>query len=161
MRARDKRTVTENVRCKNKNLRGGDNHPPCPPCTSEGLGQQQLAITLNSDNSKMRDRFSRKQKLKFVANFRRQQLIQYNSKFSSSKLNHTFRHSSTSHTWELAWFIGGNLCYLTASKFRKFHSRPVVIVNTSNFQTHKSRHFNANCSFFLRLVGFLIAKLLF
>ena len=64
----------------------------------------------------------------------------------------------------MAWVIEGNL-YKTPSKFRNFHGRPAVIVcncvNTSNFETHKSRYLQPKGSFFVFFVGFSIAKLLF
>ena len=65
------------------------------------------------------------------------------------------------HTWELAWVIEGTLCK-TPSNFRNFHGQAGGnCVNTSNFETHKSRYLQPKGSIFVLLVGFPIVKFLF
>ena len=53
----------------------------------------------------------------------------------------------------------------TQSKFRNFHGMArgncLYCVNTSNFETHVNRYLQPKGSFFVRLVGFPFAKLLF
>ena len=77
----------------------------------------------------MRDSLSRLQKLEFITHFRQQNLtggITPNSRLPCY-ITHLDIHLK--HTWELSCLLEGNLCK-TTSKFRKFHGRSAVIVQT-------------------------------
>ena len=77
----------------------------------------------------MRDRFSGWQKLKVVTHFQQQYLTCGITPNSLHAIQITHLDIHLKHTWELAWVIKGNLCK-TPSKFRNFHCRPAVIVET-------------------------------